>query len=51
VFVTHDSAQIRHAGSGDAEAVGRLLHDFNSEFGEPTASAKRSEEDIAARKT
>jgi ribosomal protein S18 acetylase RimI-like enzyme len=36
VFVTHDSAQIRHAGSGDAEAVGRLLHHFNCEFGEPT---------------
>ena len=30
------SAEIRHAGAGDADAVGRLLHDFNTEFGEPT---------------
>jgi len=30
------SAEIRRAGSDDAEAVGRLLHDFNTEFGEPT---------------
>ena len=30
------SAQIRRAGGDDAEAVGRLLHDFNTEFGEPT---------------
>ena len=29
-------AEIRRAGSDDAEAVGRLLHDFNTEFGEPT---------------
>ena len=32
-----ESAQIRRAGTGDAEAVGRLLHDFNTEFDEPTA--------------
>ena len=31
-----ESAQTRRAGSADAEAVGRLLHDFNTEFGEPT---------------
>ena len=31
-----ESAQIRRAGTGDAEAVGRLLHDFNTEFDEPT---------------
>jgi ribosomal protein S18 acetylase RimI-like enzyme len=31
-----ESADIRRAGSGDAEAVGRLLHDFNTEFDEPT---------------
>ena len=29
-------AEIRRAGSDDAEAVARLLHDFNTEFGEPT---------------
>lgn len=27
---------VRTAGVADADAVGRLLHDFNSEFGEPT---------------
>ena len=31
-----ESPQIRQAGTGDAEAVGRLLHDFNTEFDEPT---------------
>ena len=31
-----ESAQIRRAGTGDAEAVGRLLHDFNREYDEPT---------------
>lgn len=34
--MTPDSPQIRRAGGEDAEAVGRLLHDFNSEFDEPT---------------
>jgi ribosomal protein S18 acetylase RimI-like enzyme len=28
--------EVRRAGPADAEAVGRLLHDFNTEFGEPT---------------
>jgi ribosomal protein S18 acetylase RimI-like enzyme len=27
---------VRRAGSDDVDAVGRLLHDFNTEFGEPT---------------
>ncbi len=27
---------VRRAGPGDADAVGRMLHDFNTEFGEPT---------------
>lgn len=27
---------VRRAGAEDAEAVGRLLHDFNTEFDEPT---------------
>ena len=31
-----EPAEIRRAGSEDAEAVGRLLHDFNTEFSEPT---------------
>ncbi|HUC37913.1 MAG TPA: GNAT family N-acetyltransferase [Acidimicrobiales bacterium] len=32
----HDSAAVRIAGTTDADAIGRLLHDFNTEFGEPT---------------
>jgi ribosomal protein S18 acetylase RimI-like enzyme len=27
---------VRRAHDGDADAVGRLLHDFNTEFGDPT---------------
>jgi ribosomal protein S18 acetylase RimI-like enzyme len=34
--VASESAQIRRAGSNDAEVVAWLLHDFNTEFGEPT---------------
>ena len=30
------SGPVRRAGESDAEAVGRLLHDFNTEFEEPT---------------
>lgn len=30
---------IRRAEPGDAEVIGRLLHDFNTEFDEPTPSA------------
>jgi ribosomal protein S18 acetylase RimI-like enzyme len=37
--VASKSAEIRRAGGDDAEAVGRLLHDFNTEFGEPTPGA------------
>jgi GNAT superfamily N-acetyltransferase len=33
---TRDPAEVRIAEPGDAEAIGRLLHDFNVEFGEPT---------------
>jgi GNAT superfamily N-acetyltransferase len=43
---------VRRAELADAEAVGRLLHDFNSEFGEPTpgpgALADRIRELLAA---
>lgn len=28
--------ETRIAGAGDEEAIGRMLHDFNTEFGEPT---------------
>ena len=30
------TADVRSAGLADAEAIGRLLHDFNSEFDDPT---------------
>ena len=30
------SARVRRAGVADAPTIGRLLHDFNVEFGEPT---------------
>ena len=43
---------VRRAELADAEAIGRLLHDFNSEFGEPTpgpgALADRIRELLAA---
>lgn len=32
-------SEIRRAGAGDAANVARLLHDFNSEYDEPTPSA------------
>lgn len=31
--------EVRVAAAADAAAVGRLLHDFNSEFGDPTPGA------------
>jgi ribosomal protein S18 acetylase RimI-like enzyme len=36
--VTSDRSNptVREAGAADAEAIGRLLHDFNTEFEEPT---------------
>jgi ribosomal protein S18 acetylase RimI-like enzyme len=34
--MTGSDLGVRRAGSADAEAVGRLLHDFNTEFDEPT---------------
>jgi ribosomal protein S18 acetylase RimI-like enzyme len=33
------SAPVRAAAAADAEAVGRLLHDFNAEFDDPTPGA------------
>jgi GNAT superfamily N-acetyltransferase len=36
---TPDAGDVRVAEPGDAEAIGRLLHDFNVEFGEPTPGA------------
>src|SRR4029077_8135083 len=35
---------VRIAGADDAEAIGRLLHDFNTEFGEPTPGPERMSE-------
>src|SRR5260221_6478857 len=37
---------VRVAGRADAEAVGRLLHDFNSEYDEPTPGPERLAERI-----
>jgi ribosomal protein S18 acetylase RimI-like enzyme len=37
---------IRRAEIADAEPIGRLLHDFNTEFGEPTPSAGRLAERV-----
>jgi len=31
---------VRHAEVADAEVIGRLLHDFNTEFDEPTPGAR-----------
>jgi ribosomal protein S18 acetylase RimI-like enzyme len=46
---------VRHARPQDAEAVGRLLHDFNTEFNEPTpgpqALAKRMGDLISSSET
>ena len=46
---------MRRAGAADAEAIGRLLHDFNTEFGDttpgPRALAERVRELIAAGET
>ncbi len=43
---------VRRAEAADAEAIGHLLHDFNSEFGDPTpgprALAERVRELLAA---
>jgi ribosomal protein S18 acetylase RimI-like enzyme len=37
---------VRIASSADAEAIGQLLHDFNSEFDEPTPGPARLSERI-----
>lgn len=40
-----DDHRVRAADAGDAAVLGRLLHDFNVEFGEPTPSP----DELAAR--
>jgi ribosomal protein S18 acetylase RimI-like enzyme len=40
------SVAVRVASPADAEAVGRLLHDFNSEFNSPTPGPERLAERI-----
>ncbi len=35
------SLAVRRATSADAEDIGRLLHDFNTEFGDPTPGPER----------
>jgi hypothetical protein len=34
--VSEGTIEIRRAGAEDAAAIARLLHDFNSEYSEPT---------------
>lgn len=41
-----DPRVARLAGPGDAEAVGGLLHDFNSEYDEPTPGPERLAERV-----
>ncbi len=36
-----DDLSVRLAGTAEAETIGRLLYDFNSEFDEPTPSPER----------
>ncbi len=47
-----DGVTVRAAGPEDAEAIGQLLHDFNTEFSEPTPGvevlAERAREMLAA---
>jgi ribosomal protein S18 acetylase RimI-like enzyme len=38
--------QVRVAEPADAEAIGRLLHDFNSEFGDPSPGPVRLAERV-----
>ncbi len=42
----HSDLAIRVAQASDAERIGRLLHDFNSEFEEPTPGPERLSERI-----
>jgi ribosomal protein S18 acetylase RimI-like enzyme len=37
---------VRRAGSGDAEVIGNLLHDFNTEFDEPTPGPRALSERV-----
>jgi len=34
--VTDSAIEIRRASAADAPSIARLLHDFNTEFGDPT---------------
>ncbi|HMJ32585.1 MAG TPA: GNAT family N-acetyltransferase [Baekduia sp.] len=42
----HADPAVRRATSSDAGAIGRLLHDFNTEFGEPSPGQERLAERI-----
>jgi ribosomal protein S18 acetylase RimI-like enzyme len=37
---------VRRAGSGDADVIGNLLHDFNTEFDEPTPGPRALSERV-----
>ena len=40
--------QIRRGGAGDAAGIARLLHDFNTEYDEPTPGVERLTEIVTA---
>jgi hypothetical protein len=46
--VTAIDLSVRRAGVADAETVGRLLHDLNREFDEPTPGARAVAERVRA---
>jgi ribosomal protein S18 acetylase RimI-like enzyme len=39
-------SSVRRAGAADAEAIGRLLHEFNTEFEDPTPGPRRLAERV-----
>jgi ribosomal protein S18 acetylase RimI-like enzyme len=43
---TSSHLAVRRAGLADCEAIGRLLHDFNREFDEPTPAPERLAERV-----
>ena len=45
-MVDEPVATVRRAGAADAEAIGRLLHDFNTEFGDITPGPARLAERV-----
>lgn len=40
IVTDRGNTAVRRAGPSDADAIGRLLHDFNAEFREPTPASE-----------